>query len=40
MAKKQSISYQDIEASLAVFKTERVAAPEVGYMIWKSCQWY
>lgn len=36
MAKKQSLSYQDIEASLEVFKNTRIPAQEVGYTILKA----
>ena len=36
MAKKQSLSYQDIEASLEVFKNTEVPAQEVGYTILKA----
>lgn len=36
MAKKQNLSYQDIEASLEVFKDRQVPASEVGYCILKA----
>lgn len=36
MAKKQNLSYQDIEASLEVFKDRQVLASEVGYCILKA----
>ena len=36
MAKKQNLSYQDIEASLEFFKEERIAATEVGFNILKA----
>src|SRR5574344_732390 len=36
MAKKQNLSYQDIETSLEVFKTNNIPAPEVGYTILKA----
>lgn len=36
MAKKQNLSYQDIEASLEVFKEQQVPASEVGFCILKA----
>ena len=36
MAKKQNLSYQDIEASLEVFKDRQVSASEVGFCILKA----
>ncbi len=33
MAKKQSLSYQDIEASLEIFKERQISSSEVGYCI-------
>lgn len=36
MAKKQNLSYQDIEASLEVFKDRQVSASEVGFYILKA----
>lgn len=36
MAKKQNLSYQDIEASLEIFKEKRIAAIEVGFTILKA----
>ena len=36
MAKKQNLSYQDIESALTVFKEKDVVAGEVGYEILKA----
>lgn len=36
MAKKQNLSYQDIESSLEIFKKQNVPAPEVGFTILKA----
>ena len=36
MAKKQSLSYQDIEASLEVFKERQIPSSEVGYYVLKA----
>ena len=36
MARKLNLSYQDIEASLEVFKNKQVVASEVGYEILKA----
>ena len=36
MAKKQNLSYQDIESALTVFKENDVVAGEVGYEILKA----
>lgn len=33
MAKKQNLSYQDIEASLEVFKERQVSSSEVGFCL-------
>ncbi len=36
MAKKQNLSYQDIETSLEVLKERRIHSSEVGYVILKA----
>jgi hypothetical protein len=36
MAKKQNLSYQNIETSLEVFKERKINAPEIGYELLKA----